>query len=232
MKTLISLSGGLDSAVLLAEICRSSREEQVRENIAVSFNYGSTHNKYELAAAEKLCEHYMIEHMVYNVEDLFKPLKSALLDGNTANIPEGHYEEESMRQTVVPGRNMVFISALTGLAITHGANIIYLGVHAGDHFIYPDCRPDFIAAMRTAVAHASEGLVHLHCPFLKFTKDKIVQLGANLKTPFWKTRTCYKPQETACGKCGSCQERLAAFAANKIDDPLTYESREIFPKKT
>ena len=107
-----------------------------------------------------------------------------------------------------------------------------MGVHAADHAIYPDCRPLFINAMQAAVFHGSGKLVTLDAPFLHISKGSIVKKGLALKTPFQLTRTCYKDQPVACGKCGSCQERLEAFATNNMIDPLPYESTEFIPKTT
>lgn len=225
MKTVIALSGGLDSAVLLAHSIKSGYDVQT----AVGFDYGSKHGKYEREAARELANHYAVSYHVYDIRGLMQNNKSVLLQGQ-GEIPEGHYEEESMRQTVVPGRNLLFISIMAGLAEASGIPNIMVGCHAGDHFIYPDCRPSFVAAAKSAVFNSSDGKVTLATPFLHNDKAGIVALGHKLGVPFAKTRTCYKAQAIACGKCGSCQERLSSFAKNKLTDPLQYESTELFPK--
>lgn len=225
-KVLLALSGGLDSAVLAALL----RKEETQVT-AVSFNYGSKHGKFERQSAQELCLHYGMVHMTLPIISAMGAIQSSLLD-NDKPIPEGHYQEESMRQTVVPGRNLIFISLMAGVAESMKIDTIAIGAHAGDHFIYPDCRPAFIKAAGDTVRLSSYNKVQLIAPFMLFDKEKIVRLGTELKVPFEKTRTCYKPQATACGKCGSCQERLDAFAKNGIDDPIEYESREILPRKT
>ena len=135
-----------------------------------------------------------------------------------------------MSQTVVPGRNLVFISIAMGIAWSRGAKYIYIGAHSGDHVIYPDCRPDFIVAMQEAVSYGSDRKVSLQCPFLYGDKFTILDEGFDLDVPYHLTRTCYKDQAVSCGRCGACQERLIAFKKHGITDPIEYESREILPK--
>jgi 7-cyano-7-deazaguanine synthase len=228
---IVSLSGGLDSQVLLAS--RIFAYNYIPGAImAVSFSYGSKHNALELAAAKRIANAYMkwnVEHLIIDVQSVFKTFDSALLNGDEA-VPEGHYEEESMRRTVVPGRNMIFAAILAGIAESRGIRHVNLGVHAGDHFIYPDCRPAFVNTMAQAVGFASENKVSLLAPFISLTKRDIVQSGLNLRVPFSLSRTCYTSEEVACGKCGSCQERLEAFKLNEAEDPLPYQSRTIFNK--
>lgn len=217
MKIIISLSGGLDSAVLLAD-CIARHHEVVA---AVGFNYGSKHNPFEHEAARKLCGHYGITYNLLDLRPTMVSIRSNLLASGGA-IPEGHYEEESMKLTVVPGRNLIFISVLAGVAWSYGAEAVFLGVHAGDHFIYPDCRPDFIHAMMSAVRYGTDQKVTLATPFLDMAKWTIVARGLALKVPFEKTRTCYTNKTLACGRCGSCVERREAFDLNKTKDPLEY----------
>jgi 7-cyano-7-deazaguanine synthase len=140
-------------------------------------------------------------------------------------IPEGHYEAESMRRTVVPGRNSIFASILLGVAQSEGAEEIWLGIHAGDHFIYPDCRPEWVTPTRQVIRVASNDQIDLWTPFLQVDKSDILLKGFTLGVPYQLTRTCYKDQAIACGRCGSCQERLAAFRKIGREDPIEYEFR-------
>jgi 7-cyano-7-deazaguanine synthase len=218
------LSGGLDSAVLLSYIKSSAYVPHV-----VSFRYGSKHNELELKAAADIARYHNLPLTIIELTSIFRRFKSALLD-KTKKVPQGHYEAENMRQTVVPNRNAIFISVLTGLAESRGFKNIALGVHAGDHFIYPDCRPAFIDSMSTSMNAATDGNVTLHAPFVDLTKEEIVYLGNLLKVPFHLTRTCYTSDRIACGKCGSCQERLEAFEKCALHDPLDYTSRELIKK--
>ena len=222
MKALISLSGGLDSTTL-ASYLLSDEFKGVTELEAVSFYYGSKHNKYENEAAVKVAKYFRIPLIFIDLSVAFHSFDSALLI-NDRDIPEGHYQAENMRQTVVPARNMIFTSILFGLAESRKIPYVALGVHAGDHFIYPDCRPEFITAIDIAGRAATDKKVSLLTPFLMFGKDKIISLGHQMAAPFHLTRTCYKDQPIACGVCGSCSERKEAFALNGLTDPIQYEA--------
>jgi 7-cyano-7-deazaguanine synthase len=221
-KCAVGVSGGLDSTVLLAHL--------VKQNYTchgVGFHYGSKHNAFENMAAAEVCRHYGVPYTHVDLTGLFGqyPVEASSLLKAGSEIPEGHYEEENMRQTVVPGRNLIILSVLAGFAEAIGADTISIGAHAGDHFIYPDCRPAFMDAAKSAVQLSSDNKVILIVPFLHEKKDGIVRVGHALGVPFEKTRTCYKDQAVACGKCGSCQERLESFALNGMKDPLEYETR-------
>lgn len=228
MKVVIALSGGMDSATALAYALHLGHDP-----FTVGFTYGSKHNKYENLAARNIASHYTVPFTLVNFEEPFKQFTSALMKSG-GEIPEGHYEAKSMEQTVVPGRNIIFTAYLAGLAWSVGSSEVWLGIHAGDHAIYPDCRPGFYSAMNQAVLKGTADRVHLIAPFLSIDKAAILGIGTKdvgrFNVPYQKTRTCYKDQDTACGKCGSCQERLAAFAKNGLWDPLPYESRLILPK--
>jgi 7-cyano-7-deazaguanine synthase len=231
VKTVVSLSGGLDSAVALANALKSHSPEDV---LAVGFGYGSKHGQYEQQASAKVAAYYGVRVKFVNLWGAFYDARSALMQAGGGDIPEGHYEAESMRQTVVPGRNTVFAAVLLGIAqseLEGPRRSVVLGIHAGDHHIYPDCRPAWFVAMAEVYYAASEGQVILNAPLLYDTKVEIVRRGLSLNVPFHLTRTCYKDQEIACGRCGSCQERLAAFKLCGADDPITYVSRELLPKK-
>ena len=221
---LISLSGGMDSATMLGIALDQGFEVQ-----AIGFTYGSKHNSWEQAAARKLAEHYSVPYELIDLTAVMASFRSDLLLSG-GEIPEGHYEHESMTRTVVPGRNLIFIALAAGLAQSRGLQLVAVGVHQGDHAIYPDCRPDFVRAADQAVRHSTEDSVRLWAPLLMLNKTKIIERGLAIEVPYCLTRTCYKDQPTSCGRCGSCQERLEAFAANGMIDPIPYESREILPR--
>lgn len=223
---LVSLSGGMDSATVLGKAV----DELGKGVSTVGFYYESKHNPFENEAAKQLAAYYCVPFELIDLTGVTKHFRSHLLanEGSLGDVPEGHYEEESMRQTVVPGRNLLFISILSGIAQSHGLKEIWLGIHAGDHYIYPDCRPEFYFAANLAVQHAYG--VELIAPFLHGNKETILQEGYTLGVPYHLTRTCYKAQPVACGKCGSCQERLAAYQAIGRTDPVDYESRELLSK--
>lgn len=226
---LLALSGGLDSCAVLATIARYNGDVQGFVQ-TVGFEYGSKHGRYERNAACRVAAHYKLVHYIIDLSGAFFIGTSALLLGGM-ELPEGHYEEESMRKTVVPGRNLIFASILASIAEAQGCDAIYLGVHAGDHHIYPDCRPAFVASLIETVKLSTDGKVAVRAPFLGLTKADIVKHGLEAKAPFHLTRTCYSNDAIACGKCGSCQERLEAFALNGVEDPILYETRELLPKK-
>ena len=226
MKAIVSLSGGMDSTTVLAEALASGCDVIG----CVGFDYGSKHNPYELEAAKNIAQHYKIPYSIVNLRNAMLGFQSALLDRSKA-IPEGHYEAENMRQTVVPGRNIIFLSLLAGEAWSREAGQVWIGIHAGDHFIYPDCRPEFYLAMRQAVLEGTDHKVEIMAPFLYGNKTSIIKRGLELGVPYGMTRTCYQANPVACGRCGSCQERLASFEANGLRDPLEYQSRVLFPKE-
>lgn len=221
-KIVMGLSGGMDSSTLLALQLHLGYEVY-----ACVFTYGSKHNKYENKAARDIVTHYQdrgyeVEEIDINLTRIMSNFQSALLLSG-GEIPEGHYESESMKSTIVPGRNLIFASILSGLAESVGALEIALGVHSGDHHIYPDCRPDFIRQLNKTIHLSSDGLVQIVTPFSNIDKAGILIQGRNLGVPYKLTRTCYKDQQISCGKCGSCVERLEAFAELDFKDPIKYE---------
>ena len=218
MKIVMALSGGLDSAVLLAKALAFGHTVTCAQ-----VQYGSKHNKLEGEAADRVARYYGVPILSLDLRGAFVWSQSNLLRTGNA-VPEGHYEEESMRATVVPGRNLVIVAALAGVAESLTADEVWLGVHAGDHFIYPDCRPAFVHAANQTVVHSTEGRVTVAAPFLHFDKARIVAMGAGLGAPFGVTRTCYTDAEIACGRCGSCVERREAFAVNGLTDPVLYST--------
>ena len=186
----------MDSAVLLSHLIVLGYSVE-----CVNFIYGSNHNKFEKEMARKLAEYYKVELINIDTSYLFESFKSNLLGGE---IPEGHYEDENMKLTVVPGRNLIFSSILSGLAESKGFSKIAIGVHMGDHAIYPDCRQEFTKSLDTTIYLSSDRKVELITPFIDTDKIGICELGLKNKVPFEMTRTCYKDQELPCGKCGSC----------------------------
>lgn len=223
--TVIALSGGMDSATLLGELLSNGHSV-----FCCLFDYGSKHNKWERSAAKNIIDYYKssgfdFKYKYLNIESAFDSIQSSLMESSGKDIPEGHYEAESMKQTVVPGRNLIFASIMSGIAESIYYNTITLGVHSGDHHIYPDCRPEFISNLNETVKHSSDMQVHVYTPFIKMNKKSIIELGMSLnpQVPYHLTRTCYKDQILSCGKCGSCRERLEAFELVGISDPIDYE---------
>jgi len=216
-KTVMVLSGGLDSTTLLYDLVQKGDEV-----FPISFDYGQKHSR-ELLMAKKTCKSLNLDLKVIDVSSMKDLLKSALT--SDIEVPYGHYEEESMKQTVVPNRNMIFISMAAAYALSIDANRIALGVHAGDHAIYPDCRSEFILlAERTINEGNWTEHLGIYTPYINMSKTEIVKRGLELNVNFSLTQTCYEGKEKACGKCGSCQERLESFKLNNTQDTLEYEN--------
>jgi len=214
-KVIVIYSGGMDSFTLLNH-CARNKEFEIH---AVSFDYGQKHDK-ELDYAYNVCSDLDITNETILLDDItFRG--SSLTDG--ADIPEGHYEDETMRSTFVPNRNMVMLSMAIAKAVSIGANEILYGAHAGDHAIYPDCRIEFVHAMNKVASIANYTPVVINAPYIGLTKAKILKIGLSLGLDYSKTWTCYNGRDKACGKCGSCQERLEAFKLCNAVDPLEYE---------
>lgn len=218
-KIILSLSGGMDSGTLLGDLLDNSYQVK-----AFSFLYGSKHNPYELAAATKLCQYFNVDHTPIDLTEAFGDIQSNLMKTG-GDIPEGHYNDSTMSQTVVPGRNHIFASILAGIAESLGYDAVALAVHSGDHAIYPDCRPLFIEKLKESVQVQSENKVTVIAPYLYMDKESIIRQGLKFNMPYELTRTCYKDQPIACGKCGSCVERLEAWTKIGLRDPIQYEEK-------
>lgn len=218
----MGLSGGLDSAVLLAAFLRYGAHKVY----CCTFDYGSTHGPYERAAAMALLKHYdmpKVVHIDFDLRTVFKGFSSALLAEQKREIPEGRYSRENIVKTKVPGRNLIFASIMAGIAESVGAQYVALGIHGGDHDLYADCTPEFAKAVDSAVYQSSNRKVEVIAPLLRLHKAEIVRVGHELDVPFALTRSCYKPQPISCGKCATCVERRQAFDAAGIKDPIPYE---------
>ena len=190
MKTVLIYSGGLDSTVLLYDLLAAGHSVR-----ALSINYGQRHQK-ELQAASCICQQLGIEHRVADISGIAPLLKGSSLTDDTIDVPEGHYEAESMKATVVPNRNMIMLSIAAGWAISEKADTVSYAAHSGDHAIYPDCREKFTDALDTAIQLADWHEVSLYRPFIGKSKADIVKLGSTLKVPFEKTWSCYKGRGT------------------------------------
>lgn len=213
--SIIILSGGMDSVTLL-------HYRKNRIALAVSFDYGSNHNAREIECARKQCEMLGIEHLVIPLEFMGKYFKSSLLEG-AEKIPEGHYADDNMKSTVVPFRNGIMLSIACGLAESRGLLHVMMANHGGDHAIYPDCRPEFVASMSDAMRNGTYEGVDILAEFTNITKSDIARLGKRLGVDYSLTYSCYKGGEKHCGKCGTCVERKEAMAQAGIEDPTDYE---------
>jgi 7-cyano-7-deazaguanine synthase len=215
-KVVVIYSGGMDSFTVLNRALKDGKQVY-----ALSFDYGQRHVK-ELKCASSVCESLNIQHKVIDISAINQLLAGSSLTDNI-DIPEGHYEAENMKSTIVPNRNMILLSLAVGYAVSVGAAQVYYGAHSGDHAIYPDCRPEFVEKMNDVCKIANYESVEIFSPYLSVNKTAILTDGLSMGLDYSNTWTCYNGREKACGKCGACQERLEAFHDNNIADPIEYE---------
>lgn len=217
---LVLLSGGMDSTALTSELVAGHGAENVQ---AVGINYGQKHAR-ELQSAQRVADHLGVPYDVIDLSVLARSLTSALT-GN-GDVPHGHYSASNMAATVVPNRNAIMLMVAVGIASSRGLDAVYTAVHAGDHPIYPDCRPEFVAAASEAARLGTAGMgdIEIRAPFVDINKADIVTRGHQAEAPFDLTWSCYQGGELHCGKCGTCVERAEAFAIAGVPDPTRYET--------
>ncbi len=196
---------------------------EFREEIAlaVTFDYGANHGPKEIPLARMHCERLGIEHIVIGMDFMTKYFESSLLSGGEA-IPEGNYDEENMKSTVVPFRNGIMLAIACGLAESRGLKRLMIANHAGDHAIYPDCREGFVKAMSMATQEGTYDHICIYAPYTNLTKGEIARHGKALGLDYSETWSCYKGGEVHCGKCGTCVERREALAEAGIEDKTVY----------
>jgi 7-cyano-7-deazaguanine synthase len=212
-KTIIVLSGGMDSTTLLYQLLKEAKKVK-----AISFNYGQRHVR-ELEQAKKTCEKLGVEHKIVDMSFLKEIVSNSSLTSDML-MPHGHYAAENMKKTVVPNRNMIMASIAIGWAVNENFDEVALGVHAGDHTIYPDCRPEFILALNHISQLANFRPIRIYAPFLNIDKGDIAIKGKELGVDYSLSHTCYEGTEVPCGLCGACQERKEAFTKANLIDPL------------
>lgn len=240
-RAVISLSGGLDSTCLALKLLAEGYEVR-----AYSFFYGQKHNV-ELKKVKRNIKLWQkeglpITHQIIDLRDVFSDSNSSLHQGGEA-IPHGHYAAENMKSTVVENRNVIFSAIVYGKALSWANKVgdkvlITLGLHAGDHAIYPDCRPESqeMAKELFRISNWGSENVDYIAPFVNIDKGDVLKEGLNActalgfsraktKTILRNTHTCYDPDEKgrSCGKCGSCTERLEAFEKCGWKDPVAYQ---------
>jgi len=225
MKVISLLSGGMDSVTALYQ---ATRDHEVAA--ALSFHYGSKHNDREIPLAKHHCDLLGIPHLVIPLAFIGEHFASDLLISG-GDIPDGHYEELTMKQTVVPFRNGIMLAIATGLAESRGAEGLVIAAHAGDHAIYPDCREPFMQGMADAMVSGTYAQVRLLRPFIATDKAGIAALGHELGVDYAQTWSCYKGGEIHCGTCGTCVERREAFLMAGVPDPTEYVSHAPIPPK-
>ena len=224
MKVCVLLSGGMDSVVAFHDALR------IHEVAAcLSFDYGSKHNAREIPFARLHAECNSVPHHAIRLDFIDTLFSSDLLKSG-GEIPDGHYAEKSMKQTVVPFRNGIMLSIATGFAESVGAEAVVIAAHSGDHAIYPDCREPFMESMAAAMEQGTYAGIRLLRPFITMDKTAIVRRGAELGVDFAETWSCYKGGDIHCGTCGTCVERREAFLLAGLPDPTVYEQTPALPK--
>lgn len=216
--TVVVASGGIDSTAAMA--LYAARRHDLT---AVTIDYGQRHRR-EIDAAAAVAAHYGADHVVADLAGLGALLFGSALTSPEVDVPLGHYAAPSMAATVVPNRNAILANVAAGIAVARKADAVVLGVHAGDHPVYPDCRPEFIAALNESVAAATAGYhtPRVEAPFVWWSKTEVVALGAALGAPLGLTWSCYQGGDVHCGECGTCVERREAFALAEVTDPTVY----------
>lgn len=224
-RVVVLVSGGLDSVTALYH---SVQQDEVVA--ALSFSYGSKHNERELPLARWHCQHLGVPHVTLSLSFMGEHFCSDLLLGQ-GEIPTGHYQEASMKRTVVPFRNGIMLAVAAGWAESAGAEAVVIAAHGGDHAVYPDCRPEFMQAMAAAMTAGTYAGIKLFCPFMDWDKAAIVKRGHTLGVDFRRTWSCYRGGERHCGQCGTCVERREAFLLAGLADPTEYESQSPLPPR-
>ncbi len=224
MEAMVLFSGGVDSTTCLAQAVKKHGKENV---IALSISYGQKHTK-EIDCAAKLVQYYGVKWQTLDLSKIFADSNCSLLKASDEEIPEGTYAEQlensggATVSTYVPFRNGLFLSSAASIALSQGCSVIYYGPHADDAAgnAYPDCTPVFNNAMSTAIFEGSGKQLRVEAPFVNMTKKDIVKLGLELCVPYEMTWSCYEGGDKPCGKCGTCIDRIKAFAENGVKDPL------------
>ena len=224
-KAVVLLSGGMDSVAALYETLEHSQVVA-----ALSFHYGSKHNDKEIPFAAHHAAKFGVPHLVIPLDFIGKHFASDLL-ASGGEIPKGHYEEATMKSTVVPFRNGIMLAIAAGFAESREAQGLVIAAHAGDHAIYPDCRESFMQAMGAAIGQGTYAQIELVRPFIALTKAQIAARGAELGVDFARTWSCYEGREMHCGECGTCVERREAFLLSGVPDPTGYESITPLPPR-
>ncbi|MCI5726975.1 MAG: 7-cyano-7-deazaguanine synthase QueC [Clostridium sp.] len=224
MKVLVLFSGGIDSTTCLALAINKYKKENV---IALSISYGQKHTK-EIEASNKIADYYGVEHLQMDLESIFKFSDCSLLTHSDKEIPHESYEKQLEKTdgrpvtTYVPFRNGLFLSVASSIALSKDCSEIYYGIHKDDAAgnAYPDCSDNFNKAMQDAIYIGSGNNLKIKAPFVNKNKAEIIKTGLELNVPYELTWSCYEGSDKPCGACGTCLDRIKAFEANGIKDPI------------
>lgn len=217
-KLLALCSGGLDSSVMLHKLSLDGNLSG-----ALFINYAQRHLK-EIEFARANCEKLKITLDIADISAISGLFgKNSLTDPEIA-VPRKIYAEDNMLQTVVPNRNMIFISIAAARAISLSCDGVAYAAHSGDHSIYPDCREEFAESLGEVLKICHYTPISLKRPFVNMSKAEIVKLGAQIGVDFSQTWSCYEGGKIHCGLCATCRERKQAFIESGVADPTIYES--------
>jgi 7-cyano-7-deazaguanine synthase len=218
------ISGGMDSLTMLCELKGLGEPgKQIRNLEAVSFYYGQRHRR-ELEFAKAQCKELEMPWTLVDISNVGSLLTGSALTDDKVAVPHGHYEDESMKATVVSNRNSIMLNIAAGIARSRGHSAIATAVHAGDHAVYPDCRPEFIESLQQTLRIAMDlPDFEVHAPYVKISKTDIAMIGGVLGVPYHLSWSCYEGGAIHCGKCGTCVERREAFSDGLVTDPTVYE---------
>lgn len=223
-KTVAIVSGGMDSTTLAYWLAHRGHDLHL-----LSFDYGQRHRR-ELSFAERTAERLGARFDIVDLRGITHLLVGCSLTDADVEVPDGHYAEETMKATVVPNRNMMMLSVAGAVAVAEGAEWVATAVHAGDHFIYPDCRPQFVGSMTATLRIANLGFcdpgLQVYAPFVSSTKADIATIGDREGVPWAETWSCYKGGDVHCGACGTCTERIGAFIEAGVADPTEYADKD------
>jgi 7-cyano-7-deazaguanine synthase len=227
MKTLVVCSGGLDSVTLAHKVAAEHELAAL-----VTFDYGQRHRK-EITFAARCADRLGVPHDIVDISSIGRLLSGSALTDDVS-VPDGHYAEETMKITVVPNRNAIMLTIAFGIAAARRLDAVAAAMHGGDHFIYPDCRQEFLESFAAMQTLALDGAPprRLYTPFVDMDKAGIVAEGGRLGTPFAETWSCYKGGEVHCGRCGTCVERREAFHLAELADPTDYADADFWQAAT
>lgn len=214
--SVVLLSGGLDSTVLLAKLLAEGRRV-----LAMGIDYGQRHRR-EIDAAQAICKYVGVPYRLADLRAITPLFGKNSLTDRSVPVYEGAYSEDGMKTTVVPARNLILISLATAWAISEKCDTVAYAAHGGDHEIYPDCRPEFAERLDAVIRISDWHSLYLERPFVAMTKTEIVRLGSEIGAPLDLTWSCYNGGEKHCGKCSTCVERREAFHAAGVPDPTDY----------
>ncbi len=219
-RAVVIVSGGIDSSVLLYDTLNKGFTVN-----CLTFLYGQKHRR-EVDSAVYICNLKGVPHKLIDLSSLKTVFSGSALTDDNVSIPEvngitGSFN--TLKTTIVPNRNSIFLSIAIGFAYSIGADTVFFGAHHSDRGVYPDCRKEFVQAFEIAERLANDRpSMSVKAPFIDLEKSEIVRLGSRLNIPFEKTWSCYKGGSEHCGSCSSCSERKRAFLESGIEDPTVY----------